>query len=137
MDLDLGPLDDDAVCSKPPKLGELCVDGLRTAIERGLGDLLDGYFDDDGPSYRARFRFDAFSHEQTDEGIAVSFSWNFRLVDPDGEPVVMLSETTTGPDFILPEASPDGAVGAALSAVLDHIADVLNDSDLIAAGGDE
>jgi len=128
--LDLGSLGDDAVCSKPEGLEELCISGLRTAMEDGLGSVLAAQFDGSGDRYLARFRFGKFSHAQTDGGIAVSFAWRFTLVGQDGEPVLMLDEQTTGPEPYQPGADPAPAIGAALDAVLDNVAETMASTEL-------
>lgn len=128
--LDLGPLSDDAVCSKKEGLEQLCIDGLRTAIEEGLRAAVDAQFDGQGAKYLAKFRFNKFSHAKQDGGVAVSFAWRFTMVRQDGEPVLMLDEQTTGPDVVAPEADPAPAIGAALNAVLDNIAETMASAEL-------
>jgi hypothetical protein len=128
--LDLGPLADEPVCSKVDGLEQLCVGGLRSAMEQGLRAVLDAQFDGAGPEYLAKFRFSKLSHGQADGEVAVTFAWTFTLVGKDTGPVLMLDERTAGPETFAPGADPEPAVGAALEAVLDAIAEPVGTAEL-------
>ena len=65
-------------------------------MEAGLQKVIDGRFDGTGKKYVARFRFANFSQEKEDDGVRITFSWKFKLVGPDGEPLMLLEEDTTG-----------------------------------------
>ncbi|MBW2527638.1 MAG: hypothetical protein JRI23_25880 [Deltaproteobacteria bacterium] len=128
--LDLGPLSDDPVCSKAEGLDDLCVQGLRTAMEQALRSVIDAQFDGSGTDYLAKFRFAQLSHAEVDGEVEITFGWQFLLVSKGDEPVLMLNERTTGPETVKPGADPEQAVGAALSAVLDGIAEPMAAAEL-------
>jgi hypothetical protein len=98
-------------------------------MERGLRAVLDAQFDGAGPEYLAKFRFAKLSQDPVDGEVAVSFAWTFTLVGKDSGPVLMLDERTTGPVTFAPGADPEPAVGAALEAVLDAIAEPVGSAE--------
>jgi hypothetical protein len=128
--LDLGPLSDDPVCSHAEGLDDLCVQGLRTAMEHGIRTVLDAQFDGSGPEYLAKFRFAKLTHAQVEGEVEISFAWQFVLVSKEGDPVLMLNERTTGPEMVAAGDDPEAAVGAALGAVLDGIAEPMASAEL-------
>ncbi len=129
-ELNLGGIKDEAVCSKASNLEDLCIVGVRTAIEDAFDKVLGAHFDGDGDQYAAKFRFLKFGHRKKGQNIEVSFDWTFSLTKPDGTEVLLMSEQTIGPETIAPEGDAERAIGAALDAVFDSIADTMVSADL-------
>jgi hypothetical protein len=136
--VDASSVPENEVCTGETEHTGFCVSRFRAAIGGGLKKVLAMYLDGDktGPAYTARFRFVQFSDNTTSsrsEGGGtekITLRWQFELLDPSGEPVVQLAETTDGPQQFSSGESADDVIDALLAAVMEKVAASLKAANL-------
>jgi hypothetical protein len=128
---DVSDVPNEQVCSEHAGLKDFCVTGFRAAAADGLKSVVEQYVDSakPGPQYRAMFRLVEFTHAPASAAsakgsvaVTVSMRWQFMLAGPDGQTIVRLARTTTGPTPLIDVDAAESAVGALLNAVFEEIA---------------